>query len=90
MINYFLDIICVAYSPIGAPNRPDFFKEASHPVLLEDDVIKAISKKHNATAAQVYLRSHQPKDFSYCKSSHFSFFFVFHFHKLYTQNNPSA
>ena len=53
LINYFLDIICVAYSPIGAPNRPDFFKEVSHPVLLEDDVIEAIAKKHNATAAQV-------------------------------------
>jgi len=49
------DIICVAYSPIGAPNRPDFFKEVSHPVLLEDDVIEAIAKKHNATAAQVLL-----------------------------------
>jgi len=49
------DIICVAYSPLGAPSRPEVFKEASHPVLLENDVVTSISKKHNATAAQVLL-----------------------------------
>ncbi|XP_065062503.1 aldo-keto reductase family 1 member B10-like [Rhopilema esculentum] len=48
-------IVCAAYSPIGAPNRPEFFKENSHPILLEDDVVTSIAEKHKATPAQVAL-----------------------------------
>lgn len=48
-------IVCAGYSPIGAPGRPDFFKDPEHPVLLEDDVILSIAKKHNCSSAQVIL-----------------------------------
>lgn len=48
-----LGIVCSAFSPIGAPNRPEIFKDDCHPILLEDSVIKSIANKHGVTVAQV-------------------------------------
>ena len=46
-------IVCSAYSPIGAPNRPANIKDPSQPILLDNDVIRSIAEKHKATPAQV-------------------------------------
>ena len=51
----FVGIVCSAYSPIGAPNRPAMFQDPSHPILLENDVIKSIAEKHKASPAQVRI-----------------------------------
>ena len=48
-------IILEAYAPIGSPGRPK--TQDDDPVVLEDPVIKEIAEKHNATPAQVILRS---------------------------------
>lgn len=48
-------IVCTAYSPLGAPARPEFLKSADHPVLLQNDVILSIAKKHSCSPAQILL-----------------------------------
>eukprot|EP00794_Sanderia_malayensis_P004785 gene4785-5412_t len=48
-------IVCSAYSPLGAPARPAGFQDADHPVLLQNDVILSIAKKHSCSPAQVVL-----------------------------------
>ncbi len=43
----------MGYSPLGAPGRPDLFRDKSHTVLIENDVIVSVAKKHGCTPAQV-------------------------------------
>ncbi|MCU5783115.1 aldehyde reductase [Alcanivorax balearicus MACL04] len=45
-----------AYSPLGSFDRPEAFKAADEPVLLEDPVIVEIAERHQASPAQVLIR----------------------------------
>lgn len=49
------NIHLTAYSPLGSGDRPDAFKAADEPVLLENSVIRTIADRHQATPAQVLL-----------------------------------
>jgi alcohol dehydrogenase (NADP+) len=44
-----------AYSPLGSLDRPKELKAENEPVLLEDDVIKAIAENHQVSPAQVLI-----------------------------------
>lgn len=44
-----------AYSPLGSGDRPDEMKANEEPVLLENEVVNAIAKKHNCGKGQVLL-----------------------------------
>ncbi|MBN2314405.1 MAG: aldo/keto reductase [Sedimentisphaerales bacterium] len=44
-----------AYSPLGSPDRPDFLKAESEPILLEDSTIARIAERRGATPAQVLI-----------------------------------
>ncbi|XP_055334026.1 1,5-anhydro-D-fructose reductase-like isoform X2 [Paramacrobiotus metropolitanus] len=48
-------VVLEAYSPLGSPQR--WGGNASGPVLLEDQVLTDIAKKHGRTPAQILLRS---------------------------------
>ena len=48
------EIVCVAYGPIGAPNRTPFNPE--DPVLLEDELVKKLTKKYSKTPGQICLK----------------------------------
>ncbi len=48
------EIVCVAYGPIGAPNRTPLNPE--DPVLLEDELVKKLAKKYSKTAGQICLK----------------------------------
>ncbi len=47
------NIHLTAYSPLGSADRPERLKEENEPILLEDETITAIARRHNVTAAQV-------------------------------------
>ncbi|NJN61896.1 MAG: aldo/keto reductase [Coleofasciculaceae cyanobacterium RL_1_1] len=49
------NIHLTAYSPLGSGDRPDAFKAADEPVLLENPTITMIADRHQATPAQVLL-----------------------------------
>lgn len=48
-------VAVTAYSPLGSRDRADVLKAPDEPVLLEDETIAAIAKKHEATPAQVLI-----------------------------------
>lgn len=48
-------IVVTAYSPLGSMDRDASMKHANEPVLLENEVIKEISKRLKVTPAQVLL-----------------------------------
>ncbi len=56
-----LDFCCqngihlTAYSPLGSPDRPDVFKAADEPVLLQEETIVEIAARLGATPAQVLI-----------------------------------
>ncbi len=50
------DIVLTAYSPLGSKDRPDFIKQKNEPTLLENDIIKSIAEKHQATPAQILIQ----------------------------------
>ncbi|MDJ0844673.1 aldo/keto reductase [Crocosphaera sp.] len=50
------DVILTAYSPLGSKDRPDFVRNENEPILLENEVIKNIAKKHQATTAQILIK----------------------------------
>lgn len=43
-----------AYSPLGSADRPTANRDG-RPILLENDVVKAIAKAHNASPAQILI-----------------------------------
>jgi len=47
--------IC-AYSPLGSPARGNIMKDTDPSVLLEDPLLREISKKYKKTGAQILLR----------------------------------
>ena len=49
------NIHLTAYAPLGSADRPARLKEKNEPVLLEDPVITAIAKQHDATPAQLLI-----------------------------------
>ncbi|KAL4220432.1 hypothetical protein ACF0H5_020835 [Mactra antiquata] len=53
------NIVCTAYSPLGAPGIPDSHQAKSHNKdlqLLEDDIVITIATKYNRSPAQILLR----------------------------------
>jgi alcohol dehydrogenase (NADP+) len=44
------------YSPLGSGDRTEDMKADDEPVLMENDVIKKIAKKHNASPAQILIK----------------------------------
>jgi alcohol dehydrogenase (NADP+) len=51
-------ILVTAYSPLGSEDRTEEMKADDEPTLLDNDVVKSIAEKHNATPAQVLIRFH--------------------------------
>ena len=49
------EVLITAYSPLGAPDRPDMIKRKDESQLLHDSTIKAIATAKNATPAQVLV-----------------------------------
>lgn len=49
-------ILVTAYSPLGSSDRPERLKKEQEPTLLDNDVIKSIAEKQEATPAQVLIR----------------------------------
>ncbi len=47
-----------AWAPLGSSDRPDAFKAADAPVLLDNPVIKSIADAHGSTAAQILIAWH--------------------------------
>lgn len=50
------DVFVTAYSPLGSPDRPARMKAESEPSLLDNDVIRDIAGRHDASPAQVLIR----------------------------------
>ncbi|NME67402.1 aldo/keto reductase [Flammeovirga aprica] len=49
------DIILTAYSPLGTKDSLSFEDGANPPVLLENELLKEIAEKHDASPAQIML-----------------------------------
>ncbi|MFD2432295.1 aldo/keto reductase [Mesonia maritima] len=49
------NIHLTAYSPLGSGDRSDDMKAENEPSLLENDTIKEIAEKHNASAGQILI-----------------------------------
>lgn len=49
-------IALTAYSPLGSSDRTKEMKAENEPSLLDNDVVKKIAEKRNATAAQVLIK----------------------------------
>ncbi|XP_060072946.1 1,5-anhydro-D-fructose reductase-like [Ylistrum balloti] len=49
------DITLTAYSPLGAPGRPEHHRFTDQPVLLDDPIVDSISQAHRKTKAQILL-----------------------------------
>ena len=45
-----------AYSPLGSGDRTEDMKADDEPILLENEVIQKIAKKHNASPAQILIK----------------------------------
>lgn len=50
------DINVTAYSPLGSGDRPAVMKAENEPILLENQVIKDIAEKRNASPGQVLIK----------------------------------
>lgn len=50
------DMLITAYSPLGSSDRPDMMKSDDEPALLDNDVIRSIADKHDATPAQILIK----------------------------------
>ena len=48
-------VAVTAYSPLGSRDRPDIFKAADEPVLLDDQTVVDIAAKHGRTPAQILI-----------------------------------
>ncbi len=44
-----------AYSPLGSMDRPSMLKKDNEPIPLENETIKEVANKHNASPAQVLI-----------------------------------
>ena len=49
------DIHMTAYSPLGSPDRSSKIKKENEPLLMQDDTILEIAKKHNTSTPLVLL-----------------------------------
>lgn len=52
------NIHVTAYSPLGSQDRTEEMKADDEPTLLDNDVVKRVAEKHNATTAQVLIKFH--------------------------------
>lgn len=52
------DIHLTGYSPLGSGDRPDGMKASNEPSLLENEVIKNIAEKHDASPGQILIKWH--------------------------------
>lgn len=50
------NIHLTAYSPLGSGDRSEEMKADNEPSLLENDTIKSIAEKHNASAGQILIK----------------------------------
>ncbi len=50
------NIHLTAYSPLGSGDRSDEMKAENEPSLLENETIKAIAEKHEASAGQILIK----------------------------------
>ncbi len=50
------NIHLTAYSPLGSGDRSDDMKADNEPSLLENDTIKSIAEKHNASPGQILIK----------------------------------
>ena len=55
-------ILVIAYSPLGSQDRTEQMKADDEPTLLDNEVVKAIADKHDATPAQVLIQFHAERD----------------------------
>lgn len=51
-------ILITAYSPLGSQDRTEEMKADNEPTLLDNDVVKSVAEKHDATPAQVLIKFH--------------------------------
>lgn len=51
-------ILVTAYSPLGSQDRTEEMKADDEPTLLDNEVVKSIADKHDATSAQVLIKFH--------------------------------
>ncbi|HJL18570.1 MAG TPA: aldo/keto reductase [Sandaracinaceae bacterium LLY-WYZ-13_1] len=49
------NVAVTAYSPLGSRDRADALKAPDEPVLLEDDTVGEVAKKHGTSPAQVLI-----------------------------------
>lgn len=49
------NVLLTAYAPLGSGDRPKVMKKAGEPVLLDNEVIADIAKKHQAGPGQVLI-----------------------------------
>lgn len=49
------NIHMTAYSPLGSPDRSPKIKKEDEPVLMQDDAVKEIAKRHNTSPALVLI-----------------------------------
>ena len=50
------DMLITAYSPLGSSDRPEVMKSDDEPTLLENEAIRSIAEKHEATPAQILIK----------------------------------
>ena len=48
-------VLLTAYAPLGSGDRPKVMKKAGEPVLLDNEVIAEVAKKHKASPGQVLI-----------------------------------
>ncbi len=56
------NIHLTGYSPLGSGDRPEGLKSENEPSLLENEVIKEIVEKHNASPGQVLIKWHLERE----------------------------
>lgn len=55
-------ILVTAYSPLGSQDRTVEMKADNEPTLLDNEVVKSVAEKHEASPAQVLIKFHLKRD----------------------------